>query len=56
MLEELVESGKWSPKTASACGFLTAVLAEKQAAERVKTLRLIISFMGYKPLFGELFK
>ncbi|MGD9807622.1 MAG: CHAD domain-containing protein [Deferribacterales bacterium] len=56
MLEELVESGKWSPKTASACGFLTAVLADKQAAEREKALRLIMSFMDYKPLFGELFK
>lgn len=55
-LEELVENGKWSPKTASACGFLTAVLAEKQSAEREKALGLIMSFMGYKPLFGELFK
>ncbi|XOB65952.1 CHAD domain-containing protein [Deferribacteres bacterium DY0037] len=55
-LEELVENGKWSPQTASACGFLSAVLAERQMAEREKALRLIIQFMRYKPLFGELFK
>lgn len=55
-LEELIESREWSSITASACGFLTAILAEKQSAERERSLKLIISFMNYKPLFGELFK
>lgn len=54
MLEELVNSGKWNAKTSSACGFLAAILAEKQSAERVRALKLIKSFMEYKPLFGEL--
>lgn len=54
-LESLIESGKWSSKTASACGYLTAVLAEMQAAERKRALHLILRFMGYKELFGELF-
>lgn len=55
MLEDLAVSGKWSAKTSSACGFLTAVLAEKQAAERKRALGLIIGFMGYQGLFEELF-
>lgn len=55
MLESLIESGKWSTLTATACGFLSAVLAGRQAAERERALTLIEGFMGYRELFGELF-
>jgi CHAD domain-containing protein len=56
MLEELVEQKEWGALTLSACGFLSAKLAEKQAAECKRSLKLIIAFMGYKKLFGEIFK